>query len=63
MFYLLKVLLFFLGVGVVEAHDELAFKCELVVLVEQSSLGVANMQVTGHRETEKKSLLRKLLKT
>lgn len=43
MFHLLKVLLFFLGVGVVEAHDELAFECDLVVLVKQSSLGVANM--------------------
>lgn len=55
MFYLLKVLLFFLGVGVVKAHNELAFKCELVVLVQQSSLGMANMQVTGNR---KMSLLR-----
>lgn len=53
-FYLLKVLLFFLGVSVVEAHDELPFKCELVVLVEQSSLSMANMQVPEHMETEKK---------
>lgn len=52
MFYLLKVLLLLLGVGVIEAHDELAFKCDLVVLVEQSSLGVADMQVTG-KEKEK----------
>lgn len=56
MFHLLKVLLFFLWVRVVEAHDELAFKGELVVLVEQSSLGMADVQVTGHRETKNKSL-------
>lgn len=54
-FYLLKVLLFFLGVGIVEAHDELPFKRELVVLVEQRSLGMANMQVSEHMETEKKT--------
>lgn len=54
-FYLLKVLLFFLGVGVVEAHDELPFKRELVVLVEQSSLGMADVQVSEHMETEKKN--------
>lgn len=53
MFYLLEVLLFFLGVGVVKAHDKLAFKCDLVVLVEQSGLGVTDMQVSGNRETEK----------
>lgn len=47
-FYLLKVLLFFLGVGVIKAHDELTFKGELVVLVEQSSLGMADVQVTVH---------------
>lgn len=52
-FYLLEVLLFFLGVGVVKAHDKLAFKCDLVVLVEQSGLGVTDMQVSGNRETEK----------
>lgn len=56
-FYLLKVLLFLLRVGVVEAHDELPFKCELVVLVEQSSLGMANMQISEHMETEKKHQL------
>lgn len=43
--YLLKVLLLLLRVGVVEAHDELALECHLVVLVEQGSLGVANVQV------------------
>lgn len=45
-FYLLKVLLLFLWVSVVKSHDELPFKGELVVLVEQSSLGMANMEVT-----------------
>lgn len=50
MCYLLKVLLLLLRVGVIKAHDELAFKCDLVVLVEQSSLGVADMQVTGKAE-------------
>lgn len=53
---LLKILLFLLRVGVVEAHDELAFKCDLVVLVEQSSLGMANMKVSNHRKTEKKKI-------
>lgn len=53
MSHLLKVLLFLLRVGVVEAHDEFAFKCHLVVLVEQSSLGMANMQVSSHSEREK----------
>lgn len=48
-FYLLEVLLFFLRVGIIKAHNELAFKCELVVLVEQSGLGMADMQVTGHK--------------
>lgn len=61
MFYLLKVLLFLLRVGIVKAHDELAFKCDLVVLVEQSSLGMADVQVSGHRETEKWSWLRTVL--
>lgn len=45
-FYLLKVLLLFLGISVVKSHDELPFKGELVVLVEQSSLGMADMEVT-----------------
>lgn len=56
MFYLLKVFFFLLRVGVVEAHDELAFKCDLVVLVEQSSLGVADVKVSIHREKETFSL-------
>ena len=42
---LLKVLLLLLGVGVVEAHDELPLEGDLVVLVEQGSLGVADVQV------------------
>lgn len=61
MSYLLKVFLFLLGVGVVEAHDELAFECDLIVLVEQSSLGVADVQVSGHRRIENWSLLIQLL--
>lgn len=48
--YLLKVLLLLLGVGVVKAHDELALECHLVVLVEQGSLGVANVQVPEREE-------------
>lgn len=52
MFHLLKVLLFLLRVGVIKAHDKLAFECDLVVLVEQSSLGVANMEVSNRGETE-----------
>lgn len=47
-FYLLKVLPFFLRVGVIKSHNELTFKGELVVLVEQSSLGMADVQVTDH---------------
>lgn len=53
MSHLLKVLLFLLRVGVIKTHDELAFKCDLVVLVEQSGLGVADMQVSGHRDRKK----------
>lgn len=48
--YLLKVLLFFLGVSVVKSHDELPLKGELVVLVEQRGLGMANMEVTENRK-------------
>lgn len=48
--HLLKVLLLLLGVGVVKAHDELAFERDLVVLVEQSGLGVADMQISGHKD-------------
>lgn len=50
MFHLLKVLLFLLRVGVIKAHNELAFECDLVMLVEESSLGVADVQVSNHRE-------------
>lgn len=49
-FYLLKVLLFFLGVSVVKSHDELPLKGELVVLVEQRGLGMADMEVTENRK-------------
>lgn len=49
-FYLLKVLLFFLGVGVIKAHNELAFEGELVVLVKQSSFGMANVQIADHNK-------------
>lgn len=45
--HLLKVLLLFLGVGVIEAHDELALEGDLVVLVEQGGLGMADVQVPG----------------
>lgn len=58
---LFKVLLFFLRVGVIEAHDELAFKCELVVLVEQSSLGMADVKVTG-KKRENRLLFNQILK-
>lgn len=51
--HLLKVLLLLLWVGVVKAHDECAFKRHLIVLVEQGSLGMTDMQVAGHREAEK----------
>lgn len=44
--HLLKVFLFLLWVGVIKAHDQLALECELVMLVEQSSLCVANVQVS-----------------
>lgn len=47
-FYLLKVLLFFLGVRVVKSHDELPLEGELVVLVEQSSLSMADMEVAEY---------------
>lgn len=49
-FYLLKVLLLLLWVCVIKSHDELPFKGELVVLVEQSSLGMANMEVSENRK-------------
>lgn len=52
--HLLKVLLLLLGVGVVEAHDELAFKCDLVVLVKQGSFGVSNVQVSVQKEAQNK---------
>lgn len=48
--HLLKVLLFLLRVGVVKAHDELAFERDLVMLVEQRSLGVADMKVSDRRD-------------
>lgn len=59
MFHLLKVLLFLLGVGVIKAHDELAFEGDLVVLVEQSSLGVADVQVSNHTEQERGLLIKR----
>lgn len=51
-FYLLKVLLLFLGVGVIKAHNELTFEGELVVLVEQSSLGMADVQVADRNRAK-----------
>ena len=48
---LLKVLLLLLWVGVVEAHDEFAFEGDLVVLVEEGCLGVADVQVPDERGT------------
>lgn len=59
--YLLEVLLLFLWIGVIEAHDELAFERELVVLVEESRLSVADMQVSGHKGQKKWSLLKLLV--
>lgn len=46
MSYLLKVLLLLLRVGVIKTHDKLALKADLVVLVEQSCLGMADVQVS-----------------
>ena len=43
MHHLLKVLLLLLGVGIVKAHDEFAFEGDLVVLVEQGCLSMANV--------------------
>lgn len=46
---LLKVFLLLLRVGVIKAHDELAFKCDLVVLVEQGSFCMANVKIPALR--------------
>ena len=51
--HLLKVLLFLFRVCVVKAHDEFAFKRDLVVLVEEGSLGVTDVQISAHTETIK----------
>ena len=53
--HLLEVLLLLLGVGVIKAHDELALKRDLVVLVEQRGLGVADVQISAHREAATRS--------
>lgn len=46
MSYLLKVLLLLFRVGVIKTHDKLALEADLVVLVEQSCLGMTNVQVS-----------------
>lgn len=56
---LFKVFLLLLGVGVIKAHDELAFKCDLVVLVEQGSFCMANVKISAHRESSTQSRLKK----
>ena len=43
--YLLKHHILFLGVGVVEPHDELALPADLVVLIQQRCLRMSNVQV------------------
>jgi len=43
--YLFKLLLFFLRVGVIKPHDQTTFELELVVLVEEGSLGMTDMQI------------------
>lgn len=48
--HLFKVLLLLLRVGVVKAHDKLALKGDLVVLVEQSGLSVAYVQIPESKD-------------
>ena len=43
---LLEMFLLLLGVGVVEPHNELAVVADLVILVQQGGLGVADVKVT-----------------
>ena len=41
-----EVNVFFLGVGIIKTHDERSLKRLLVVLVQQRSLGVTNVQIS-----------------
>lgn len=56
---LFKVFLLLLRVGVIKAHDELAFKCDLVVLVEQGSFCMTDVKISAHRESLIQSQLKK----
>ena len=43
---MLKVNVFLLGVGIIKTHDKRSLKRLLVVLVQQRSLGVTNVQIS-----------------
>jgi hypothetical protein len=38
------------GIRVVESHDQLAFKCLLIVLIEQDGFRVADVQIAASTE-------------
>ena len=52
---LFKVNFLLLGIGVIEPHNEFATECQLVILVEQGSLSMADMQVPTNKQTNKQT--------
>lgn len=57
MTYLLKVNLLLLRVSVVKPHYEFPFEEVLVVLIQQRSLGMTNVEVANWKETKYKTYM------
>lgn len=55
--HLLKVLLLLLRICVIKAHDQLALKSDLVVLVEKSCLGMTDVQVPSIHELKHETVV------
>lgn len=50
--YLFKIDLLLSRVGIIKSHDKFSLECFLVVLVQEGSLGMSNMQIPSNMNTK-----------